>query len=174
MRVGALLFCGVVFLVAADIAAAAEEIRVPFGFTWGESQQRLEKMLEQAQAKVVDRREVDGQQVLTVTGIAQRLLLRAVFYFENDALSEIELHYGDPSWDAARYAAYFNQTRRHLDKRYGGGKLITRSREKRGETLHTMQGYQWSQPSATLQMFLFTAERGAQSHRVLSLHYRGF
>lgn len=162
------------WLGLAALAQGAEEIRVPFNFQWGESAARLEKALESVKARVVERKNERGRQVLVVEGIPQKLLQRALFYFDSDSLSEIELHYGDPSWDSARSAAFFDQTRRNIESKYGIGRVIARQKTREGDVLQTLIGYQWSQPVTTLSLFYYTAERGAESFRLLSLHYRGF
>lgn len=154
-------------------AQAAEEIRVPFNFQWGESAQRLEESLLKVQARVVERKTVQNRNVLVVEGIPQKLLQRALFYFDSDSLSEIELHYGDKSWDSVQYATFFDQTRRNIDTKYGMGRVIARQKTREGEILQTLIGYQWVQATTSLQLFLYTAEKGAESLRVLSLHYKG-
>lgn len=169
IRIGLLLWIG---WMAPGVAA--EEIKVPFGFQWGESAQRLEQMLVQAKARIVERKTVDTRQAVTVEGITQRLLRSAVFYFEGDALNEIELRYGDPNWNGTQYSDFFDQTRRHIEQKYGPGRLIARTTTRQGDMVSSILGYQWSQASATLQMFLFSAEQGGDSVRVLSLHYRGY
>lgn len=153
---------------------AAEEIKVPFNFQWGESAQRLEDSLKRVQAKVVERKQVQNRQCLVVEGIPQKLLQRALFYFESDALNEIELHYGDPNWDATQYGSFFDQTRRNIEKKYGIGRVIARQKTRDGDVLQTVIGYQWVQDMATLSLYYYTAEQAAQSYRLLSLHYRGF
>lgn len=153
--------------------ASASEIKPPFGFSWGDNSARLEQVIKGVKAEVVERREVNKRQVITVEGIQQKMLLRALFYFDEDALTEVELHYGDPSWDGTKYASFFESTRAHIDAKYGPGKAIARQKSRTGETLQTLIGYQWSQPGASLQLFLFTAERGAETVRVMSLHYKG-
>jgi hypothetical protein len=155
------------------LSAANEEIKPPFGFQWGESAERLEKMLVQAKARIVERQQTPDGLRLRVDGIAQRLLLTAYFSFANDSLKEIELHYGAPDWDTAQYTRFFDQTRRHIDQRYGAGKLIARNKSSVQGVTHTLMGYQWTQTGASLQMFLFTAEKGAEVVRTMSLHYRG-
>ncbi len=152
---------------------AGEEIRVPFNFQWGESAARLEESLKKVQARVIERKTVQGRAVLIVEGIPQKLLIRAVFYFDGDSLSEIELHYGDRSWDSVQYAQFFDQTRRNIDTKYGMGRVIARQKTREGEVLQTLIGYQWVQATTSLQLFLYTAEQGADSLRVLSLHYKG-
>ena len=162
------------FYAAATFAQTSEqEIRVPFNFQWGESAQRLEESLLKVQARVVERRTVQSRSVLVVEGIPQKLLLRAMFYFESDSLNEIELHYGDPQWDSVQYAQFFDQTRRNIEMKYGMGRVIARQKTREGEILQTLIGYQWVQASTSLQLFLYTAEKGAESLRVLSLHYKG-
>jgi len=152
----------------------AEEIKVPFNFQWGESLSRLEEGLKGVKATVVERKDVRGRQCLVVEGIPQKLLQRALFYFDSDSLSEIELHYGDASWDGASYSNFFDQTRRNIEKKYGIGRVIARQKTRDGDVLQTLVGYQWSQPSTTLALYYYTAEKDAQSFRLLSLHYRGY
>jgi len=154
-------------------APAAEEIRVPFNFQWGESAKRLEDSLLRVQARVVERKMVGTRSVLVVEGIPQRLLQRALFYFEGDALNEIELHYGDRNWDAMQYAQFFDQTRLNVDNKYGMGRVIARQKTREGDVLQTLIGYQWMQSGTSLQLFLYTAEQGANALRVISLHYKG-
>ncbi len=161
------------FLSLSESCRAMEEIKPPFGFQWGESPTRLEKMLTQAKARVVEKTDVDGRLQIEVAGISQRLLQSSYFYFKEDALEEVELHYGDPSWSSQQYSSFFDQTRRHIDQRYGSGKLVARSRSSQNGIVHSLIGYQWTQVGGTLQLFLFTAEQGAQQKKILSLHYRG-
>jgi hypothetical protein len=153
---------------------AAEEIKVPFNFQWGESAGRLEESLKRVQAKVVERKDAGNRQCLIVQGIPQPLLQKALFYFESDSLNEIELHYGDPKWDSIRYGEFFDQTRRNIETKYGIGRVIARQKTREGDVLQTIIGYQWPQEVTTLSLYYYTAERGADSYRLLSLHYRGF
>jgi hypothetical protein len=155
-------------------ARALEEIKVPFNFIWGEAAQRLEDSLKRVQAKVVDRKKVRNRQCLVVEGIPQRLLQRALFYFDNDALNEIELHYGDSSWDSSRYGDFFDQTRRNIENKYGIGRVVARQKTRDGDVLETLIGYQWTQDTTTLVLYYYTAENNTDSYRLLSLHYRGY
>ncbi|MFZ4388521.1 MAG: hypothetical protein ACOYOI_10280 [Chthoniobacterales bacterium] len=163
----------ILLLAGFSSARSEEEIRVPFNFQWGESAQRLEESLAKVQARVVERKTVQNRNVLVVEGIPQKLLQRVIFYFDSDSLNEIELHYGDSSWDSVQYAQFFDQTRRNIDNRYGMGRVIARQKTREGEILQTLIGYQWVQATTSLQLFLYTAEKGAESIRVLSLHYKG-
>ena len=155
-------------------AGAVEEIKVPFNFAWGEAAQRLEDSLKRVQAHVVDRKKVRNRQCLVVEGIPQRLLQRALFYFDNDALNEIELHYGDSTWDADHYGNFFDQTRRNIETKYGIGRVVARQKTRDGDILETLIGYQWTQDTTTLVLYYYTAENGSDSYRLLSLHYRGY
>lgn len=155
-------------------AGAAEEIKVPFNFQWGEAAQRLEDSLKRVQAHVVDRKKVRNRQCLVVEGIPQRLLQRALFYFDNDALNEIELHYGDSTWDSNRYGTFFDQTRSNIENKYGIGRVVARQKTRDGDILETLIGYQWTQDNTTLVLYYYTAENGTDSYRLLSLHYRGY
>ena len=155
-------------------ALAVEEIKVPFNFQWGEAAQRLEDSMSRVQAKVVERKQVQNRLCLVVEGIPQKLLQRALFYFDGDALNEIELHYGDNSWDATQFGNFFDQTRRNIESKYGIGRVIARQKTREGDVLETLIGYQWTQDITSLSLYYFTAERGADSYRLLSLHYRSF
>ena len=170
------LICWAAFLCwsLTEPAWAAEEIKVPFNFAWGEAAQRLEDGLKRVQARVVDRKKVRNRQCLVVEGIPQRLLQRALFYFDNDSLNEIELHYGDSDWDADRYGNFFDQTRRNIEAKYGIGRVVARQKTRDGDILETLIGYQWTQDTTTLVLYYYTADNGSDSYRLLSLHYRGY
>jgi hypothetical protein len=155
-------------------AEALQQMRVPFNFQWGESIQRVEKSLTGIKAKIVERKSVQNRQVLVVEGIPQKNLLRAQFYFSNDMLNEIELQYGDSTWDSTRYANFFDEVRRNVDSKYGLGRMVARekTRDPATDVVQTLIGYQWIQGFMSLRLFLFTGEKADQGFRVLSLHYK--
>jgi hypothetical protein len=109
-----------------------------------------------------------------VEGIPQKSLLRALFYFSNDALNEIELQYGDASWNAPRYVSFFDEVRRNVDVKYGTGRMIVRdkTRDPESDILQTLLGYQWIQGYMSLRLFLFSGEKAEKSYSVISLHYK--
>jgi hypothetical protein len=160
------------FLTSFPGVAATEEIRPPFGFQWGETSERVEHMLTQAKARVVARENTPQGVRLTVEGISQRMLQRAYFSFNGDSLEEIELHYGEEAWDFNHYNRFFDQTRRHIDQRYGAGRLIARTKSTQSGVTHSLIGYQWTQLGGTLQLFFFSAEKAGHTVKILSLHYR--
>ncbi len=155
-------------------ALDAAQMKVPFNFQWGESQARVEKSLLGSKARVIERKTVQNRQVLVAEGIPQKSLLRSVFYFSNDSLNEIELQYGEPSWDSQKYGIFFDDVRRNVDSKYGTGRIIVREKNRDPDTdiLHTLIGYQWTQGYMSLRLFLFSGEKTGNSHRVLSLHYK--
>jgi hypothetical protein len=155
-------------------AEAVQQMRVPFNFQWGESLPRVEKSLTAIKARIVERRTVQNRQVLVVEGIPQKNLLRAQFYFSNDMLNEIELQYGDKTWDSLRYAKFFDEVRRNVDSKYGIGRMVARekTRDPATNVVQTLIGYQWIQGFMSLRLFLFTGEKADQGFRVLSLHYK--
>lgn len=168
----AFLLASVLGLFAPRLHAA--QMRVPFNFQWGESAARVEKSLDGIKARIAERKTVQNRQVLIVEGIPQRNLIRALFYFSNDALNEIELQYGDDSWDLPRYTTFFDEVRRNVDGKYGTGRLIVRdkTRDPDSDILQTLIGYQWIQDLMSLRLFLFAGEKDDQGFRVLSLHYK--
>jgi len=167
--------CILILLVAvcfSPLGFAQQQMRVPFNFQWGESASRVEQSLMGIKAKITERKVVQGRSVLVVEGIPQKQLQRALFYFRNDMLNEIELHFGDNSWDSPRYDLFFEEVRRNVDSKYGIGRLLTRTRSREGDVLQTLVGYQWLQGSISLRLYLFTAEKEPNALRVLSLHYK--
>lgn len=166
----------VLFLLAvvcfSPVVHAEQQMRVPFNFQWGDSAARVEQSLVGIKARITERRVVEGRTMFVVEGIPQKQLQRALFYFRNDMLNEIELHFGDSSWDSPRYDLFFEEVRRNVDSKYGIGRLLTRSRNREGDVLQTLVGYQWMQGGIALRLYLFTAEKDASALRVLSLHYK--
>ena len=153
-------------------ASALQEMRVPFNFQWGDSQKNVEKYIQGTKARIVERKIVGGRTVLVVEGIPQKLLLRTLFYFESDALSEIELQYGDASWDNLKYGEFYDEIRQNIDSKFGSGRLLTREKSRDGDVLQTLFGHQWTQGHMTLRLFLYTANKDSETIRVMSLHYK--
>jgi len=162
-------------LATAGALRAAEEIKVPFNFRWGDSSQLVANTIDRAQAHVVDQKMVAGHKVLVVEGHPDPRLKRSLFTFDNDSLIEVELEYSDDSWDEQKFNAIFEQTRRNLDRKYGTSRNIARQTSKEdGDVIQTVVGYQWTQSYTSLRLILYTAEKGAETFRMLSYHYRGF
>ncbi|MCX7712320.1 MAG: hypothetical protein N2035_01425 [Chthoniobacterales bacterium] len=153
-------------------AAGTDEIRAPFGFSWGESMGKIETILLATKARIVDREKLRDGERLQVEGIAQPNLVAAFFVFRSGGLSEVELQYADSLWSKEQYSAYFDRMKRSLEERHGTSQLIARMRSMQNEILHTLVGYQWIKQNTSLQIFLFQAEKGTESFRRLSLHYR--
>ncbi len=151
------------------------QIKIPWGFQWGETQSHVEQSLKETKTTIVARKKIGDRDVLAVSGFVPHLLQQALFYFQSDSLNEIELQYGNKDWTSTQYRDFFDQTRSNIESKYGPGRVITQQKTRENqEVLETIIGYQWTQISATLQLFLFTAETANQAFRVVSLHYRGF
>jgi hypothetical protein len=99
----------------------AQQINPPFGLEWGESANRMEKLLKGAKADIVDRHDVGGRQAWTVEGLIQQGLRRTVFYFRDSQLVEVELQYQSPDWDVAKYDDFMAQVRRRIEQKFGAG-----------------------------------------------------
>jgi hypothetical protein len=156
-------------------ARAAEEIRVPFNFRWGDSSELVEDTIVRAKAHVAERQTVSGKKVLVVEGHPDPRLKCSKFTFDNDALVEVELEYSDPAWDAEKFSTIFEQTRRNLDRKYGMSRNIARETSKvDGDTTQTIVGYQWTQSYTSLRLISYSAVKGAETFRMLSYHYRGY
>jgi hypothetical protein len=156
-------------------SSTPNQIKIPWGFQWGASESYVEQALQQTNTVIAERKKIGDRDVLVVSGFVQHLLKQALFYFQNDSLNEIELQYGDKDWISAQYRDFFEQTRSNIESKYGPGRVITQQKTRENqEVLETIIGYQWTQAAATLQLFLFTAEKDQEAFRVVSLHYRGF
>ena len=153
-------------------ASAIQEMRVPYNFQWGDSQKKVEKLIQGTKARIVERKTVGGRTALSVQGIPQKLLLKAIFYFDSDALSEIELQYGDAAWDTVKYGEFYDEIRQNIDSKFGSGQLLTREKSRDGDVLQTLFGHQWTQGHMSLRLFLYTANKDSETIRVMSLHYK--
>jgi len=162
-------------LLVLATASAADEIKPPFGLTWGESSVRLEKLLEGAKAKIVERKEVAGRESWTVEGLIQQGLRRTVFYFKTGQLVEVELQYQSEEWDTRRYDEFMTSVRRRIEQKYGTGQLIARDQTPDGAVTATFVGYKWNQNNTAIELIYFSAEDAvkAQIYRTVSVHYKG-
>jgi len=153
----------------------AQQINPPFGLEWGESSDRLEKLLKGAKADIVDRHDVEGREAWTVEGLIQTGLKRTVFYFRQGQLVEVELQYQSADWDVAKYDDFMAQVRRRIEQKFGTGQLIARTREPAASNASVMQtvvGYNWDENNTAIQLFYFSAESSTQSYRTVSVHYK--
>jgi hypothetical protein len=152
---------------------AADEIKPPFGLIWGESAERIERLLKNAKATIVEKRKVEGDRdAWHVEGLVQTGLKRTVFYFRPSGLCEVELQYQRQDWDQAKYDEYMGQIRRSIEKRFGPGQLIARKTEPEGDVVQTVVGYKWNQNNAAIELFYYCAQNGSNVFRTLSVHYK--
>jgi hypothetical protein len=168
--------CTVLLLLSATAQVRAiDDIKPPFGLSWGESADRLERLLKGAKAKIVERRKLtDGREAWYVEGLIQPGLQRTLFYFRGTQLVEVELQYQKRDWDQSQYDDYMVQVRNALDRRYGAGQLLTRKTEPAGDVLQTVVGWKWNHNNAAIEMFYYSAENPQQVFRTLSVHYKTY
>ena len=154
-------------------AIPAEDIRPPFGLSWGETDVRLEALLKGAKARVVERRTIeDGRQAWTVEGLVSANLKRTLFYFKGGQLNEVELQYQNDAWDNAKYDDFMASVRRQLEGHYGAGQLVARSRGPERDVMQTLVSYEWNRNNASVKLVYFSAEKGSEIFRAVSVHYR--
>lgn len=169
-----MMFRAIIFLIflAAVQAAAASEVRPPFGLSWGETPDKLETLLKGAGAKIVNKSKRADLDIWTVEGLLQPRLRRTLFHFSDGSLVEIELQYEDATWDVARYDAFLGEVRSKIEQMYGPGTLIARQKTPGGEVTEVVVGYQWQLTNGSLQLFYFSAEKGENVFRTVSVHYK--
>ena len=161
-------------LLAPGRRACAEEIKPPFNLRWGDTADRLERLLKGAKATIIARRTVEGREAWDVEGLVQAGLKRTVFYFMGGELVEVELQYQKDDWDEAKYDGFMGDIRRRLEQRYGQGQLVTRKKEPNGDVMQTLVGWKWNQNNTAIELVYFSAQSPSQVFRTLSVHYKTF
>jgi hypothetical protein len=160
----------------------AKQVDLPFKLSWGESSERIERMLKGAAARVVSKKQERGAvEAWEVEEILIEALRKTVFRFQNGQLIGLELQYRgatDPSgretWSEQKYDDFMARWRRNFDSQYGPGKLITRKTGAEGVVSQTLSGYRWTVGNTNVDVISFTAERGPDRFHTLSVHYRVF
>ena len=150
----------------------ADEITPPLGVDWGEQEDHLERRLHSAKAKVVEKRMIEGRDRWTVEGLVQANLRRTVFYFRSGGLVEVEFQYESDKWVESDYSNLMSELRQRIEKRFGPGKIIARSKSPQGDVTQSLVGYEWNQNNAAIQVIYFSAENATNVYRTVSLHYK--
>lgn len=149
------------------------EIKPPFGLSWGETADRMERLLTGAKARIVDRRVLDeDREAWDVEGLVQTGLRKTVFYFKRRELVGVELQYQKEDWNQAKYDEFMTQVRRRIEQRYGTGQQIVRKSEPEGVVTQTLVGYKWNLNNTALELFYFSAQDSKHIFRTLSVHYK--
>ncbi len=163
-----------------NLPAAEElrsEIRPPFNLTWGETSDRLERLVIAAGGKVTGRKMVRGnKEAIEVEGLPQDGLSKTIFYCKQGALVGAELQYRSESWPEEKYNSVMADLRRRISENFGQGEQIARKTEEvgaRGVT-QTIAGYQWSVGAASLRLIFFAASDPKNVYRTVSVHYSAF
>ncbi len=133
---------------------------------------KVEQVLLGAKAKIITKERKEKRVVWTVEGLVQPGLKRTLFTFKEGFLVEVELQYEYPDWSIERYNDRMGEIRRYFDAKFGTGKLVSRSRDTDSEVIQTLVGYQWMVGTTMLELFYFSAERGQQSYRTISVDYK--
>jgi hypothetical protein len=170
-------FLSVLFIVLTGIATVrAEDINPPFGLRWGETADRMERLLQGAKATIVDRRLVDGREAWDVEGLIQTGLRRTVFYFQHAQLVEVELQYQKEDWNDEQYDNFMGDVRKRLEQKYGEGQLVAKRTEQEPSTdiMKKIVGYKWNQNNTAIELVYFAATNASKAFRTLSVHYKTF
>jgi hypothetical protein len=153
--------------------AYSQQINPPFGLHWAEEPKDIAKVIGRVGARIVDKSVVQGREAWTIEGLVQPALQRTILYFGSERnLVEVELQYQHADWDLVAYEEFLNGARQQLEARYGPATVLARDKKPEGDVMQTIVGYQWQQPSGSIQLFFFSAERNNDVYRSVSLHYR--
>lgn len=168
-----LLFLWLAALPGVAQLAETKEIKPPFGLGWGETADRLEKLLKGAKANIVAKRTDElGREAWDVEGLVQTGLRRSVFYFRRGELVEVELQYQKDDWDDAKYDQFMGDVRRRIEQRYGAGQQMIRKTEPEGTVTQTIVGHKWNLNNTAIELIFYAARNAENSFRTLSVHYK--
>jgi hypothetical protein len=162
-------------ILVQQLAAAAPStppITPPFGLSWIETRGQINQLIEQAHLRLIQKDTVDRRESWTVQGFDQPYLSAVVFYFVKENLDEVELQYQEPSWTAGQYGELMAEIKEDLDRKYGRGEMLTRSRELAKDVSQTVLGYRWQGHDQALDLMFYAAEREPLAFRLLSMHYK--
>ena len=153
-------------------AHGAEELLPPFGFRWNDTMTRVETVLKGAKARIVAREKKENREVWTVEGLVHPHLKRTLFTFKQGSLCGVELQYEPANWTLEHYNQQMGDYRKYFDSKYGTGKLVSRSRDSDTDVIQTLVGYQWMVGTTMLELFYFSAQRGENVYRTISVDYK--
>jgi len=158
-------------------SGGSPEIKPPFNLTWGETSDRLERLVVGAGGKVSNRRPArGGREAIEVTGLPQEGLKKTIFYFKLGVLTAVELQYQGEDWPEAKYNGMMADLRQRISEHYGEGQQIIRRSEQVGinGVMQTVTGYKWVAGSANVQLVYFAASDPKNVFRTVSVHYNAF
>jgi hypothetical protein len=153
------------------------EVKPPFNLSWGETSDRLERLIVSAGGKVISRHPARGsREAIEVTGLPQDGLKKTIFYFKLGALTGVELQYQAEAWTEEKYNTVMSDLRTRISKHYGDGQQIARRTETLGASgvIQTVTGYKWSAGAANIQLVYFSASDAQNAFRTVSVHYNAF
>jgi hypothetical protein len=154
-----------------------KEIKPPFNLSWGESADRLERLIVGAGGKVLTRRPArGGKEAIEVGGLPQDGLKKTIFYFKLGILTGVELQYQDDDWAEPKYGTMMSELRKRISDHYGEGQQIARRTETVGVNgvIQTVTGYKWIAGAANIQLIYFSATDPKNAYRTVSVHYNSF
>lgn len=173
LAAAALLLCSRVAAPGQVSADGTREIKPPYGLTWGETSDRLERLLIGAKARIVAKRDLGkDREAWDVEGLLQTGLKRSVFYFQKGELVQVELQYQNEDWTQTKYDDFMGKVRRSIEQRYGPGQQIIRKTEPEGHVMQTIVGYKWNVNNTALELYYYAAENDQNVFRTLSVHYK--
>lgn len=145
------------------------KINPPLGLSWGEAQQQIEAQ----RVPVVERAVVLQRDAWTVEGFAEQGLKRAILYFgPQKTLVEVELQYQEPTWTFDDCQAFFASARTTFQGQYGAPEVLARYKEPVNDVVETLVCLRWAARDSSVRLCFYSAERGTEAWRVVSLHYR--
>lgn len=172
-----IIFVYLLFSLPAICLQAAQQIKVPLGCSWGDDSAKLEELIHAGGLTLVSSETIPSSQkkIVTVCGVIGAALKQNIFVFQKEELIEIEYQYGNSNWDDKKYQEFFDNFRRMFENKYGPATPLTKAaalKNNPGGITTSIIGYEWAQSFCILDLFYYTAERGSQQYRLVSVHYK--
>ncbi len=153
------------------------EIKPPFNLAWGETSDRLERLVVNAGGRVTNRKPArGGREAIEVVGLPQEGLKKTIFYFKLGVLTGAELQYQSEDWQESKYNSMMVDLRRRITEHYGEGQQIARKSEMVGVNgvTQTVTGYKWVAGTGNVQLVYFAATDPKNAFRTVSVHYNAY
>jgi hypothetical protein len=125
----------------------------PFGFHWGDSMAHVEAFLAYSSAEIVMRMATGQEETWAVEGLIQPGLKKALFVFDKNALTAIELQSQYEPWTADRYRTRIEELRAFFDSKYGEKRRNEPISNPKERDRGNQQGYSWRLGETNLAVF---------------------
>jgi hypothetical protein len=122
MLVSAAALASVASVLAVDAPTPPGwEARVlpPFGLHWGETPERMERLLGGAKATIEKRTKKGDAEIWETVGLVQTGLKHVNFEFQKGLLTRVTLFYENSEWGGDKYVSFFGEVAKRIAEKHG-------------------------------------------------------